>query len=65
MVRGAQPDVLRDRREHGGSFGGADGPGGPRVPVHLKINTGMNRYGVRWSGAVSLAQRISNQNPRT
>ena len=31
---------------------------GRRVPVHLKINTGMNRYGVRWSEAASLAQRI-------
>src|SRR5205814_383092 len=29
-----------------------------RVPVHLKINTGMNRYGVRWIQAGELAQRI-------
>ena len=29
-----------------------------RVPVHLKINTGMNRYGVRWNEAASLAQLI-------
>ena len=29
-----------------------------RVPVHLKINTGMNRYGVRWSEAGSLAELI-------
>jgi alanine racemase len=31
---------------------------GRRVPVHLKINTGMNRYGVRWTQAVELAQQI-------
>jgi len=30
-----------------------------RVPVHLKINTGMNRYGVRWTEAAALAERIS------
>jgi len=32
---------------------------GKRFPVHLKINTGMNRYGVRWSEASALAKRIS------
>jgi alanine racemase len=31
-----------------------------RVPVHLKINTGMNRYGVRWTEAASLAQLIDS-----
>jgi alanine racemase len=31
---------------------------GKRVPVHLKINTGMNRYGVRWTEAAALAQAI-------
>lgn len=31
---------------------------GKRVPVHIKINTGMNRYGVRWTGAADLAERI-------
>jgi alanine racemase len=31
-----------------------------RVPVHLKINTGMNRYGVRWDQAVGLAQSIAS-----
>ena len=30
-----------------------------RVPVHLKINTGMNRYGVRWSEALALAEAVS------
>jgi len=29
-----------------------------RVPVHLKLNTGMNRYGVRWTEALPLAERI-------
>jgi alanine racemase len=29
-----------------------------RVPVHLKLNTGMNRYGVRWAEAAALAERI-------
>lgn len=32
---------------------------GKRVPVHLKINTGMNRYGVRWTEAACLAERIA------
>ncbi len=31
---------------------------GRRVPVHLKINTGMNRYGIRWNGALPLAELI-------
>jgi alanine racemase len=31
---------------------------GKRVPVHLKINTGMNRYGVRWDEALPLVQLI-------
>ncbi len=32
---------------------------GKRVPVHLKINTGMNRYGVRWDQAAALIERIA------
>ncbi len=31
---------------------------GKRVPVHLKINTGMNRYGVRWHDAAALAESV-------
>ena len=31
---------------------------GKRVPVHVKINTGMNRYGVRWSEAAPLIAHI-------
>jgi alanine racemase len=33
---------------------------GRRVPVHLKINTGMNRYGVRWTDAAALAEVITS-----
>jgi alanine racemase len=33
---------------------------GKRVPVHIKINTGMNRYGVRWTEAASLASLIAS-----
>ncbi len=28
------------------------------VPIHLKINTGMNRYGVRWNEAPALIEEI-------
>ncbi len=31
---------------------------GTRVPVHLKINTGMNRYGARWDEALPLVETI-------
>jgi alanine racemase len=31
---------------------------GKRIPVHLKINTGMNRYGVRWTEASPLVELI-------
>ena len=29
-----------------------------RVPVHLKVNTGMSRYGVRWDEALPLIEQI-------
>lgn len=32
-----------------------------RVPVHVKINTGMNRYGVRWEVARSMIQLVMAQ----
>ncbi|HTR40247.1 MAG TPA: alanine racemase [Pseudomonadales bacterium] len=32
-----------------------------RVPVHLKINTGMSRYGVRWDEALPLVEQIVSQ----
>jgi alanine racemase len=31
---------------------------GKRLPVHLKVNTGMGRYGVHWRQALSLAQAV-------
>lgn len=31
---------------------------GKRVSAHLKINTGMNRYGVRWNAALPLVETI-------
>ena len=33
---------------------------GKRVPVHLKINTGMNRYGIRWDQAGELLELIGS-----
>jgi len=35
---------------------------GKRVPVHLKINTGMNRYGVRWNEALPVVKSILAHN---
>ena len=32
-----------------------------RVPVHLKVNTGMSRYGVRWDEALPLVEQIISQ----
>jgi alanine racemase len=29
-----------------------------RVPVHVKVHTGMSRYGVRWDEALSLVEQI-------
>lgn len=34
---------------------------GKRVPVHLKVNTGMNRYGVRWAEVGTLAAAIATE----
>ena len=34
---------------------------GKRARVHLKINTGMNRYGMRWNEAAVLAELISSK----
>ena len=31
---------------------------GKQVPVHVKIHTGMSRYGVRWDGALPLIEKI-------
>jgi alanine racemase len=32
---------------------------GKRAPVHIKINTGMSRFGLRWDEAVPVIQEIS------
>jgi len=32
-----------------------------QVPVHLKINTGMSRYGVRWDEALPLVEQILSE----
>jgi alanine racemase len=34
---------------------------GKRVPVHLKIDTGMSRYGVRWEEALPLVELIVSE----
>jgi alanine racemase len=34
---------------------------GKRVPVHVKINTGMSRYGVRWDEALPLIESICSE----
>src|SRR5262249_41807339 len=34
---------------------------GIRVPVHVKINTGMSRYGVRWDEAWPLLEMICSE----
>jgi alanine racemase len=39
-------------------LGQAAARAGERVPVHLKLNTGMNRYGVSWNEACPLAELI-------
>jgi len=31
---------------------------GRRVPVHLKVQTGMSRYGIRWDEALPLVEKI-------
>jgi len=35
--------------------------GGKRAPVHVKINTGMSRYGVRWDQARPLLELICSE----
>jgi alanine racemase len=34
---------------------------GKRVPVHVKIHSGMSRYGVRWTEALSLIELICSE----
>src|ERR1051325_11594282 len=35
---------------------------GKRVPVHVKIHTGMSRYGLRWDEALALIELICAEN---
>jgi alanine racemase len=46
-----EPHNVRALARLAGSFG-------KRTPVHLKINTGMSRYGVRWDEAQPLIEMI-------
>src|SRR5262249_22981812 len=32
-----------------------------QVPVHVKVNTGMSRYGVRWDEALGLVEQIQGE----
>ena len=36
---------------------------GKQVPVHVKIHTGMSRYGVRWDEALPLIEKITAEKP--
>jgi alanine racemase len=46
-----EPHAARARAKIAADFG-------KRVPVHLKINMGMSRYGVRWDEALPLIEKI-------
>ncbi|MGH7978047.1 MAG: alanine racemase, partial [Limisphaerales bacterium] len=43
------------------ALAGIAGKFNKRVPVHLKINTGMSRYGVRWDEALPLVEKIISE----
>jgi alanine racemase len=36
---------------------------GKQIPVHVKIHTGMSRYGVRWDEALPLLEQIAAEKP--
>src|ERR1700728_4522789 len=46
-----EPNVVRALAKTAAKFG-------KRVPVHLKIHTGMSRYGIRWDEALQLIEKI-------
>ncbi len=46
-----EPHVVRQLAKLAADFG-------KRVPVHVKIHTGMSRYGVRWDEALPLIEQI-------
>ena len=58
MVRGARPDRLRERAAHRPQARENRGGLWQAVPVHVKIHTGMSRYGVRWDEALPLIEKI-------
>jgi alanine racemase len=47
-----EPHAVRQLAKLGAEFG-------KRVPVHVKIHTGMSRYGVRWDEAVPLIEQVA------
>jgi alanine racemase len=49
----ADPAIIR-------TFAAEAAKAGKRVPIHLKINTGMNRYGVRWDQAGPIIDLIAS-----
>lgn len=46
-----EPNVVRSLAKIAAKFG-------KQVPVHVKIHTGMSRYGVRWDEALPLIEKI-------
>jgi alanine racemase len=46
-------------REHIARLAALAARAGKRLPVHLKINTGMNRYGAPWTEAAEVAAAIA------
>ena len=38
---------------------------GKRIPVHIKIHTGMSRYGVRWDEALPLIEQVISEKSLT
>lgn len=53
---GIIPVVISE--EHGRILGSAAKVAGVRLPVHLKMDTGMGRLGVPWQEAADIAQRL-------
>src|SRR5208282_6696192 len=49
-----EPNVVRSLAKIAAKFG-------KQVPVHVKIHTGMSRYGVRWDEALPLFELIASQ----
>src|SRR5438477_4055473 len=54
----SEPHIVR-------KLGVRAGLAGKRVPIHLKVNTGMNRYGVHWDRAENLLEFIDSTSSLT